>query len=63
MLLINVTSYVFHQTTEYKAIQAFEKENDMKDWVKSEGTTAVSYTRTQRISVELDERRTDEQTD
>ena len=34
--------------------------NDMKDWVKSEGTTAVAYTRTQRISVDLDERRTDD---
>ena len=60
MLLVNVTSYVFHPVTEYKAIQAFEKENEMKDWVKSESTTGVAYTRTQRFYVELAERRTDD---
>ena len=53
MMIVTVTSYIFHPVTEYKAMLDFEDQNDMNEWVKSESTVSVAYTRTQRIAVPL----------
>ena len=52
MWIKEVTTVGFDPVKEYKAIQRFERENDMRDWVKSESTVMTAYTRTKSMYVE-----------
>ena len=52
MWIKEVVTVGFDPVKEYKAIQRFERENDMRDWVKSESTVCIAYTRTKNMYVE-----------
>lgn len=40
---------VFDPVKEYREMRQFERDNDMRDWIKIESTTGFAYTRTKTI--------------
>ena len=53
MMIKEVTMVGFDPVKEYKAIQQFERQNDMRDWVKSECTVCTSFQREKFICAEV----------
>ena len=49
MMIKEVTTVGFDPVKEYEAMKDFERENDMRDWVKEECTVMVAYIRTKTI--------------
>ncbi len=53
MTILQTTTVIFDPSKEYKSAQEFEEGH--QDWVKSESTVAVGYTKTTRIVAEVTE--------
>ncbi len=53
MTILQTTTVIFDPSKEYKS--ALEFEENHQDWVKSESTVAVGYTKTTRIVAEVEE--------
>lgn len=51
-MLKEVTTVGFDPVKEYEAMRRFQRENDMRDWVKSESTVMIAFTRTKTIWME-----------
>ena len=49
MMIKEVVTIGFDPVREYEDIKRFERENDMRDWVKEECTVMVAYIRTKTI--------------
>ena len=52
MWIKEVVTVGFDPVKEYKAIQRFERENDLRDWVKSESTVCTAFTRNKFVIAE-----------
>ena len=52
MWIKEVVTVGFDPVKEYEAIKEFERNNDMRDWVKSESTVSIAFTRTKSMYVE-----------
>lgn len=52
MWIKEVVTVGFDPVKEYEGIKQFERDNDMRDWVKSESTVCIAYTRNKFVIAE-----------
>ena len=55
MWIKEVYTIGFDPVAEYELIKEFKRNNDMRDWVVSESTVLIAFTRTKSICIESPE--------